>query len=74
MPVKSVGQFCCISKQWLSFLSYPKFIKAHLNFHSKKHEQFKLILISNVSQSLHSLHINPKPQNGIDAISIELSF
>ncbi|XP_049381489.1 F-box protein CPR1-like [Solanum stenotomum] len=33
-----------------------------------------LILISDVSQSLHSLHINPNPQNEIDAISTELSF
>ncbi|WMV09332.1 hypothetical protein MTR67_002717 [Solanum verrucosum] len=41
MPVKSVGQFHCVSKKWCSFLSDPKFIKAHLNFHSNKHEQFK---------------------------------
>uniref|UniRef100_M1DLF0 F-box/kelch-repeat protein n=1 Tax=Solanum tuberosum TaxID=4113 RepID=M1DLF0_SOLTU len=74
MPVKSVGQFHCVSKQWCSFLSDPEFIKTHLNFHSNKHEQFKLILISDVSQSLHSLHINPNPQNGIDAISTKLSF
>uniref|UniRef100_M1DWG4 F-box family protein n=1 Tax=Solanum tuberosum TaxID=4113 RepID=M1DWG4_SOLTU len=74
MSVKSVGQLHCVSKQWCSFLSYPKFIKAYLNYQSNKHEKFKHILISDVSQSLHSSHINPNPQNGIDTISIELSF
>jgi len=47
-----------------SFLSDPK---AH--FH--KHEQIKLILITDVSQSLHTLTFNPNPDNGIDAISTE---
>ncbi|KAG5632017.1 hypothetical protein H5410_003734 [Solanum commersonii] len=74
MPVKSVGQFRCVSRHWRSFLSDLKFIKAYLNYQSNKHEKFKLILISGVSQSRHSLHINPNPQNGIDAISTELSF
>lgn len=74
LPVKSVGQFRSVSKQWCSFLSDPKFIKAHLTFHSHKHEETKLILIAHVSLSLHTLTFNPNPQNGIDAISTKLNF
>ncbi|XP_059315822.1 F-box/kelch-repeat protein At3g06240-like [Lycium ferocissimum] len=74
LPAKSIGQFRCISKQWCSSLSDPKFIKAHLTFHSHKHDEVKPILISHVSRSLHTVTFKHDTHNPIDAISRKLNL
>ncbi|XP_060216657.1 F-box/kelch-repeat protein At3g06240-like [Lycium barbarum] len=74
LPAKSIGQFMCISKQWCSSLSDPKFIKAHLTFHSHKHDEVKSILISHVSRSLNTVTFNHDTHNPIDAISRKLNL
>ncbi|OIT03225.1 PREDICTED: F-box/kelch-repeat protein At3g06240-like [Nicotiana attenuata] len=73
LPAKFVGQYRCVSKQWLNFLSDPQFIKFHLTIHADKLEK-KLIYVS-ASNSLHTITFNHNPQNGTtDAISRKLNF
>ncbi|OIS97377.1 PREDICTED: F-box/kelch-repeat protein At3g06240-like [Nicotiana attenuata] len=73
LPAKVIGQFRCVSKQWLNFLSDPQFIKFHHTIHSHK-EESKLIFVSS-SGALHTITFNQNPQNGtIDAIPRKLNF
>ncbi|OIT28690.1 PREDICTED: F-box/kelch-repeat protein At3g06240-like [Nicotiana attenuata] len=72
LPAKLLGQFRCVSKQWCSLLSYPHFVKAHLNFH--KHDQEVKLICIPTSLALHVNTFNHDPQNGIDAISRRLNF
>ncbi|PWA13673.1 F-box associated interaction domain-containing protein [Artemisia annua] len=37
LPAKSLGQFRCVSKNWRSLLSQPKFIKTHRNILKRNH-------------------------------------
>ncbi|XP_016456656.1 F-box/kelch-repeat protein At3g06240-like [Nicotiana tabacum] len=69
LPAKAIGQFRCVSKQWLNFLSDPQFIKFHHTIHSHK-EDAKLIFVSS-SAALHTITFNQNPHN---AISRNLNF
>ncbi|KAL2470341.1 F-box/kelch-repeat protein [Abeliophyllum distichum] len=69
LPVKSVGQFRCVSKPWRLLLSDTQFISTHLNRHSHCRSEENLILIS-PDQSLHTI----TDINGDDHVSRKLRF
>ncbi|PWA58085.1 F-box associated interaction domain-containing protein [Artemisia annua] len=53
LPAKSLGQFRCVSKNWLSLLSQPKFIKTYRNILKRNH----LIFIS-LDHALYSVPVD----------------
>ncbi|GJX80866.1 F-box associated domain containing protein [Tanacetum coccineum] len=53
LPAKSLGQFRRVSKNWLSLLSQPKFIKTHRNIFKRNH----LIFIS-LDYALYSVPVD----------------
>ncbi|XP_060217846.1 F-box/kelch-repeat protein At3g06240-like [Lycium barbarum] len=73
LPVKSIGLWRCVSKQWNNFLSDPQFIKSHFNLHAHKQEE-KLILV-NWFRQLHTIIFDHyEIYNEIDGISRKLNF
>ncbi|CAH1415070.1 unnamed protein product [Lactuca virosa] len=50
LPAKSLGRFRCVSKDWLSLISEPQFIKTHQNTRNRS----QLIFVSN-HRPLYSL-------------------
>ncbi|KAL6531558.1 hypothetical protein OROMI_027921 [Orobanche minor] len=50
LPVKSLMRFCCVSKNWLSTISDPKFKKAHFKLASQQQTLSPRLLISSESQ------------------------
>ncbi|KAI3708865.1 hypothetical protein L2E82_38392 [Cichorium intybus] len=62
LPVKSVGRFTCVSKQWHSFLTTPEFVKTH-----RQHViTNKMVLVSAATKWFHTIDCE-RPKEGFSA-------
>ncbi|KAI3496529.1 hypothetical protein L1887_38894 [Cichorium endivia] len=62
LPVKSVGRFTCVSKQWHSFLTTPEFVKTH-----RQHViTNKMVVVSAATKWFHTIDCE-RPKEGFSA-------